>query len=90
MTDPIRRPASVPAAARARLGCAWIIALGALTAGCATNPVTGKHQISLVSQGKELQMGREADPAIIAEYGLYGDSTVQHHIDSVGQKLAKV
>src|SRR5437867_9497674 len=35
-------------------------------------------------------MGREADPAVIAEYGLYGDSTVQHYVDSIGQKLAAV
>lgn len=63
----------------------------ALVAGaCATNPATGKRQISLVSEGKELAMGRESDPAVIAEYGLYDDPGVQAYVDSVGQRLARV
>ena len=50
-------------------------------AGCATNPVTGKKQISLVSEGKELQMGAEADPAVVSEYGLYDDPEIQRYVD---------
>ncbi|HEY7727664.1 MAG TPA: M48 family metalloprotease, partial [Candidatus Eisenbacteria bacterium] len=61
-----------------------------LLAGCATNPATGKRQISFVSESKEIAMGQEADPAVLAEYGLYGDSTVQKYVDSVGQKLVRV
>lgn len=57
--------------------------------GCATNPATGKRQISLVSSGKELEIGRESDPAIIAEYGLYGDQAMQRYVDGVGQRLAR-
>jgi len=55
--------------------------------GCAVNPATGKRQINLVSSSRELAMGEEADPAIIAEYGLYGDRAVQSYVDSIGQKL---
>ncbi len=58
--------------------------------GCATNPATGKKQISFVSQGQELSMGRESDPVIIAQYGLYENAALQKYVDSVGQKLAKV
>jgi predicted Zn-dependent protease len=58
--------------------------------GCAVNPVSGKRQINLVSTNRELDMGREADPAIIAEYGLYGDDATQSYVDSVGQRLARV
>lgn len=61
-----------------------------LLAGCATNPATGKRQISFVSESKEIKMGREADPAVLAEYGLYGDSTLQEYVDSVGQRLAGI
>ncbi len=78
-----------PAARRYALTAAVFAAAIAL-GGCATNPATGKRQISLVSPSKELNMGREADPAVLAEYGLYGDSTVQRYVDSVGQKLAAV
>lgn len=58
--------------------------------GCATNPATGSKEISFVSRGRELEMGREADPAIIAEYGLYGDKALAGYVDSLGQRLAKV
>src|SRR5262245_52937366 len=57
---------------------------------CATNPATGSKEISFVSRGRELEMGREADPAIIAEYGLYGDKALAGYVDSLGQRLAKV
>ena len=58
--------------------------------GCATNPATGSKEISLVSRNRELEMGKEADPAIVAEYGLYGDAALAQYVDSLGQRLAKV
>ena len=67
-----------------------VLVASAWLGGCATNPATGKRQISLVSSGKELEIGRESDPAIIAEHGLYGDQAVQRYVDSVGQRLARV
>ncbi len=68
---------------------AFAAALG-VGGGCAVNPATGKHQINFVSTGREVEMGREADPAVIAEYGLYGDAATQSYVDSIGQKLASV
>ena len=38
---------------------------------CATNPVTGKKQVVFMSEAQEIAMGKEADPQIIAQYGLY-------------------
>lgn len=58
-------------------------------AGCATNPATGERQISLVSSGQELEMGRQADPAIVAEYGLYQDRDLSTYVDSIGQALGR-
>ncbi|HEY2924443.1 MAG TPA: M48 family metalloprotease [Candidatus Eisenbacteria bacterium] len=58
--------------------------------GCSTNPATGKRQISFVSTSQEVEMGRESDPAIVEQYGLYGDSAVQRYADSIGQKIAAV
>jgi predicted Zn-dependent protease len=72
-----------------RILAALLLAVQAI-GGCATNPVTGRKQISLVSEGKELQMGAEADPAVITEYGLYSDQEVQRYVDGVGQRLGKV
>jgi predicted Zn-dependent protease len=73
---------------------AWVhailVVLLVAMAGCATNPATGERQISLVSSGQEVEMGRQADPAIIAEYGLYQDRDLAAYVDSIGQALAKV
>jgi len=82
----------MPSRLRRALACsALALCLTALwIAGCATNPATGKRQISFVSTSKEAQMGRESDPAVIEQYGLYGDSTVARYVDSVGQSVAAV
>jgi len=69
---------------------AAVLAAALSASGCATNPATGKRQISFVSTSKEAQMGRESDPAVIEQYGLYGDTLVGRYVDSVGQKLASV
>jgi predicted Zn-dependent protease len=74
-------------AARAAL---LFAALAALATGCATNPVTGRREFSLVSPGQEVQMGREGYPAVLAEYGAYEDSTTQRYVNEIGQRLAKV
>lgn len=64
-------------------------ALLALTfAGCAVNPATGNRELSLVSEGQEIQMGREADPQIVAQMGLYPDSSVQRYVREIGLRLA--
>ncbi|MFQ5631915.1 MAG: peptidase M48, partial [bacterium] len=38
---------------------------------CATDYVTGKKTFSLVSESQEIAIGKESDPAIQAEYGVY-------------------
>ena len=68
---------------------AWV-ALSALASGCATNPVTGKSQFSLVSAQQELAIGRDGYPAMLSEYGAYDDPRAAAYVDSVGQKLAAV
>jgi predicted Zn-dependent protease len=58
-------------------------------AGCATNPATGRRQISLVSESQEIEIGRESDPAITAQMGgLYPDSGVQRYVRDLGLRLA--
>ena len=41
----------------ARRSTRWI-ALSLMVAACATNPVTGKRELSLVSEQQEIQMGQ--------------------------------
>ncbi|SFP71912.1 M48 family metalloprotease [Hymenobacter arizonensis] len=61
-----------------------------LLSGCATNPVTGKREVSLVSEGQEVAMGAQSDPAVTAQFGLYEDPKMQKFIDEKGQKMAAV
>jgi predicted Zn-dependent protease len=58
-------------------------------AACATNPVTGQKEYNLMSEAQEIQMGREADPQVRAEMGVYPDVAWQEYVQSVGLKLAK-
>jgi predicted Zn-dependent protease len=57
---------------------------------CARNPVTGKRQVVLMSEEQEIAMGKEADPQIIAQYGLYPDSVLQNFINERGKKMASI
>ena len=57
---------------------------------CARNPVTGKRQVVLMSEAQELAMGKEADPQIIAQFGLYQDKALQDFITQKGKQLAAI
>jgi predicted Zn-dependent protease len=63
----------------------------ALTLGaCATNPVTGQKEYSLMSEAQEIQLGQEMDPQVRAEMGLYPDAGWQEYVQGVGMRLAGV
>ena len=38
---------------------------------CATNPVTGKRELALVSESQEIEMGRQGAAEVTAAIGLY-------------------
>jgi len=64
-----------------------VLGLAFLTS-CAVNPATGSRQLSLVSEGQEIQMGRDADPGIVASMGLYPDESLQAYVSELGLRLA--
>ncbi len=57
-------------------------------AACAINPATGSRQLSFMSEGQEIQMGREADPDIVASMGLYPNESLQAYVQELGEGLA--
>ncbi len=61
-------------------------------AGCATNPVTGKKELSLISEAQELSIGKQQyAPLRQAQGGDYVvDARVGSYVNEVGQKLATV
>ena len=59
-----------------------------LLAGCATNPVTGKQDLALISEAKEIELGRQYHQQILKQYGVYDDPELQAYVDRIGQNLA--
>jgi predicted Zn-dependent protease len=77
---------------RVRLLILPIVALGvgALFWACAKDYVTGKRRLVLVSESQEIAMGAEADPSIVAEFGVYNDANLATYVDGIGQSMAKL
>ncbi len=61
-----------------------------LLISCAVNPVTGKQELMLLSEGDELRLGQETDSEIIKQYGIYEDTKLTAYLNGIGQRLAKV
>ena len=59
-------------------------------AACATNPVTGNREISLVSEAEEIAYGQQADVDIRREMGVYDDPEVQRYVADIGHRLAQL
>ncbi len=59
--------------------------------GCATNPISGKGQLMLISHGQELEIGRKYAPEIEKQLGgRIPNLILQNYIDSVGQKIVRI
>src|SRR5215470_8490383 len=71
-------------------GLAALLALTFWLGSCATNPATGKQEISLVSSSQEAQMGAVEDKNVAATLGYYDDPTLSAYVTQVGKKLAAV
>lgn len=67
------------------------IAVSALV-GCAVNPVTGKKELSLISQGQEVALGEQRYSANQQQQGgpYNVDPALQDYVSRVGKKLAAV
>ena len=58
--------------------------------GCMVNPVTLQSEFNVVSEDRELNIGIQAHPQIIKQFGYYQNEELQRYINEVGQKLAAV
>lgn len=68
-----------------------ILILSILTiSSCVINPVTGKKQVSFLTEEQEKNIGAQNDPAIVAQFGLYQDQKMQDYINTKGQQMAKI
>jgi beta-barrel assembly-enhancing protease len=66
--------------------------LSGLAAGCATNPVTGKSELMLMSEEEELNLGKEAFSELAWQQGgpLKIDPATQAYLDGIVRKLHQV
>ncbi|MEC8819683.1 MAG: hypothetical protein VYA08_02215, partial [Pseudomonadota bacterium] len=72
--------------------CSLLLLLaGLLICGCAVNPVTGKNELSLVSEANEIRIGdKQYLPTQQSQGGLYSvDAGLSQYVNEVGQRLAQ-
>jgi predicted Zn-dependent protease len=62
----------------------------AFAIACATNPVTGQREFTLMSEAQEVGIGPESDPQIKAEMGVYNDPELQKYVSDLGVRLARL
>src|SRR5215467_12659020 len=68
------------------------LALGGLASGCATNPVTGRSELMLLSEEEEVQLGKRAFAELHWQEGgpLQIDSPTQAYLEGIVRKLHQV
>ena len=71
------------------LSALCLAAAVAAASACATNPATGRRQLSLMSEPQEVQIGGEQDAQIRREMGVYADPALQQYVSEIGLRLAR-
>ena len=85
------QPLFFPKAALTRREFMWLSSMTAagLMVGCATNPVTGKKQLMLVSEEQEIQIDKQYSPyQFSADYGTSQDQKLNRYVNRTGKKMA--
>ncbi len=59
-----------------------------IAAGCAVNPVTGRTDLVLMSEGDEIRLGEQVKQQVLQQYQVYDDPELQNYVQRVGSKLA--
>ena len=77
---------------RGRWTASLLILIGALLAGCSTNPVTGKRELGLIGEETEKKIGaQQYVPSQQMQGGQYTvDENLTRYVSEVGQKVAAV
>lgn len=68
-----------------------LILLTIFAFGCASNPVTGENEISIIGEDRDVEIGLKYSKQLETQLGgKIADLQLQNYIDTVGQKLALV
>lgn len=71
-----------------RASSRWSLSLLMLLAACATNPVTGRRELSLVSEAQEIQMGQQASQADLQKVGAVPSVAARTLVNNIGKQMA--
>jgi len=67
-----------------------VLFLGVLTvSSCALNPVSGEREFVMISEGQEIEMGRQGSAQVIAAIGRVPDAGLQAYVNGIGQGMAR-
>lgn len=70
-----------------------IMAAAVLVSGCmkvGVNPVSGNKRAFGYSWEQEIEIGKQADSEVIAQYGLYENEELSNYVSDLGQELLEV
>lgn len=69
----------------------FVLWLGLVAPGCSTNPATGKRQLNIVSQAREISLGDQAEPGFLKSYGgVIPSPAINQYVADLGHELAAV
>ncbi|HXT20522.1 MAG TPA: M48 family metalloprotease [Thermoanaerobaculia bacterium] len=77
-----------PAFARSVRALLVSLPLLLVSGSCATNPATGRPQLSFFGEEAEMNMGKNADSELVSTVGVYDDDGWAEYVDEVGHRLA--
>jgi len=69
------------------------VTIGAASSGCGTvskDLVTGNDRSLGYTWAQQVQLGRESDPQILAQFGAYPNESLEQYVNRIGQKLVAV
>ncbi|MCA1756262.1 MAG: M48 family metalloprotease [Bacteroidales bacterium] len=67
-----------------------MVIMVALVSSCAVNPVTGKKQLMFTSEAREVQMGAQYDPQVVATFGEYQDAQALTFIQAGADEMGLI
>lgn len=81
---------ALPCARPHRRAALAVVVPSVLLAGCATNPVSRRPEITLVSEAKERELGAAEAKRVSDTMGLVEDPALTTYVRAVGERLARV
>jgi len=65
-----------------------IVLVTGLLHACSVNPVTGEHDLVLMSEDQELSIGRTSHAVILKKYGKYDGPELSEYVQEIGERVA--